>query len=329
MKQLIAIGVVIAVIAGALWYFVIDGATPASADGEFDIAAYRALVANDGPETLPREIRVEFVGSSTAPSYAASAGDFSGEKTFVYGSFQIVAPDGDTIIDGAVDADTLSLMSDGDGQFSATDYATVLDAMTRAQRVMITHEHLDHVMAIARHTQPELIAPHLRLTQAQLAGLPEHAPNGVLAPAIANVTPIDLGTPTRIAPGIVAVAKPGHAPGEIAIYVRTTAREYLFIGDIAWLMAAIERNSSRPRAIRFIVPGVDPDRPAVLRQIRALHDLRMSEPDLVIVPAHDDAYLRSLVANGALTEGFVSSAVEPAPLTTEFSSAPAPERSTD
>lgn len=317
MKWLIGLGVVVAIAGGAFWYFVADGATPTQAEGEFDIAAYRALVANDAPETLPQEVRVEFVGESSAPSFAAVAGDFSGDKTFAYVSFQIVAPDGATIIDGAVDAETLSAMSDGEGVFDAAAYQRVLDAETQAARVMITHEHLDHVMAIARHPQPAAIAAQLRLTQPQLDGLPEHAPGGVLAPELASITTIDLSTPTRIAPGIVAVAKPGHAPGEIAIYVRsTTEREYLFIGDIAWLMDAVERASSRPRFIRFIMPGVDPDRPAVLRQIRALHDLRASDPDLVIVPAHDDAYLRRLLSEGALTEGFAAPALAPAPATT-------------
>lgn len=305
MKWLIGLGVVVAVLAGAFWYFVLDGATPANAEGEFDLAAYRALVANDAPATLPRDVRVEFVGSSDNPAFAAIAGDFSGDRTFAYVSFQITGPSGATIIDGAVDADTLNLMSQGTGPFDEASYARVLEAEKQAAHVMITHEHLDHVMAIARHPEPDAIAPHLALTHAQLDGLPEHAPGGVLAPSIAAVTPLDLTTPTRIAPGIVAVAKPGHAPGEIAIYVKTAQREYLFVGDIAWLYGAIERNSSRPRFIRMIMPGVDPDRPAVLRQIRALHDLAAAEPTLIIVPAHDDAYLRSLVTNGVLSEQFV------------------------
>jgi glyoxylase-like metal-dependent hydrolase (beta-lactamase superfamily II) len=317
MKWLIGLGVVIAVAAGAFWYFVMDGGTPANAEGEFDIASYRALVASDAPETLPREVRVEFVGESEAPSFAAIAGDFSGDRTFAYVSFQVIGPSGSTIIDGAVDAETLNLMSEGAGRFDQASYGRVLEAETQAAHVMITHEHLDHVMAVARHPAPDAIAPRLALTRAQLDGLPEHAPGGVLAPSIAAVTPLDLTTPTRIAPGIVAVAKPGHAPGEIAIYVKTGQREYLFIGDIAWLYGAIERNSNRPRFIRLIMPGVDPDRPAVLRQIRALHELAAAEPALVIVPAHDDAHLRALVANGALTAQFV--------VTAPLSATPAPE----
>lgn len=305
MKWLIGLLVVVAALAGSAWYFALDAAAPARADGVFDIAAYRALVANDAPDTVPTEVRVDFVAESQAPSFAAEAGAFDGMRTFSYNSFQIVAPGGDIVIDGAVDRATLDAMSDGKGSFSEPTYDDVLAAMSRAAHVMITHEHLDHVMAIARNPEPAQLAPRLLLTRAQLDGLPQNAINGQLAPEIAAVAPSDFTTPQRIAPGVVAQAAPGHAPGEIVIYVRSVGREYLFIGDIAWAIDSVRDARGRPRFIRWIMPGVDPDRPAVLRQLRALHDLAVAEPALVIVPAHDDRYLRGeLVASGALKEGF-------------------------
>ena len=309
MKWLIGIGVVLAALAGLAWFALLDAGGPARAEGEFDLAAYRALVAGDAPETLPTDVRVEFVGASEAPSFAAMAGDFSGERTFTYTAFQIVAPGGDIVIDGAVDQDTLTEMSGGEGRFSAESYARVLDAVTRARGVLITHEHIDHVMAVARHPAPAAIAPRLQLTRAQLDGLPEHARNGQLAPEIAAVAPADFTTPTRIAPGIVAHAAPGHTPGTIVVYVRGAAREYLFIGDIAWVMDSIEQVRGRPRFITWLLPGVDTGRPAVLRQLRALHDMAAASPDLAIVPAHDDRYLReNFIADGTLREGFVATA---------------------
>lgn len=309
MKWLIGTLVAAAALAGFAWYAALDAGAPARAEGVFDIAAYRALVANDTQDTLPTEVRVDFVGESQAPSFAAEAGAFSGMRTFSYNSFQIVAPGGDIVIDGAVDRATLEAMSDGKGSFSEPTYNDVLAAMTRASHVMITHEHLDHVMAIARHPEPAQIAPRLLLTRAQLDGLPQHAIGGTLAPEIAAVAPADFSSPQRIAPGVVAQAAPGHAPGEIVIYVRGATREYLFIGDIAWVIESVRDARGRPRFIRWIMPGVDPDRPAVLRQLRALHDLAEAEPALVIVPAHDDRYLRSeLVASGALQEGFTGAA---------------------
>jgi glyoxylase-like metal-dependent hydrolase (beta-lactamase superfamily II) len=303
---LVLVGALLVAICVFAWWALFDGAAPARAPGEFDLAAYRALVADDGPETLPTAVRIEFVGESQAPSFAAEAGALDGNRTFSYNSLQIVAPGGDTIIDGAVDRETLDQMSQAKGVFSEASYARVLAAMAQASQVMITHEHLDHVMAVARHPDPEALAPRLRLTRPQLDGLPQHAPGGVLAPAITAAEPLDLSTPRRIAPGIAAAAAPGHSLGTEVIFVRTNAREYLFIGDIVWVMSSLEHLRGRPRFIRWIVPGVDPGRARVLAQIRALHDIAAAEPELIIVPAHDDPYLRGLVSSGVLTEGFAS-----------------------
>jgi glyoxylase-like metal-dependent hydrolase (beta-lactamase superfamily II) len=306
MKWLSGLLVVLAAMGGLAWYAVLDGAAPAQANGEFDLAAYRQLAAADAPETLPTGVRVEFVGSDPAPSFATEAGAFGGERMMTYTAFQIVGPSGNVVIDGAVDADTVAQMTEGAGQFCAACYQRLLEATAQAAQVLITHEHIDHVMSIARHPAPETIAPHLRLTRAQLDGLPQHAPGGVLAPAIANTTPVDFTTPQRIAPGVVAHAAPGHTPGSIVIFVRTQAREYLLVGDIVWVMSSIEHLRGRPRFITWLIPEVDPDRPAVLRQIRALHDMAEAEPELVILPAHDDVYLRQRIAEGALAEGFSS-----------------------
>jgi glyoxylase-like metal-dependent hydrolase (beta-lactamase superfamily II) len=306
MKWLIGILVLLAALAGFAWYAVLDGAAPKQAGDEFDLAAYRALLVADAPETLPTEVRVEFVGSDPAPSFATEAGAFGSERMIAYTAFQIVGPSGNVVIDGAVDADTVAEMTDGAGRFSEESYQRVLNATAHAAHVLITHEHVDHVMAVTRHPAPDAIAPRLRLTQPQLAGLPQHARGGALAPAIAQVRPLDFSTPQRIAPGVVAHAAPGHTPGTIVIFARTSVREYLFVGDIVWVMSSIENLRGRPRFISWLIPAVDPDRPAVLRQIRALYEIAAAEPGLVILPAHDDAYLRSRIGEGAVVEGFAT-----------------------
>jgi glyoxylase-like metal-dependent hydrolase (beta-lactamase superfamily II) len=306
MKWLIGFIVVLAAAAGFAWYAVLDGGAPARAEDEFDLPAYRALVASDAPETLPTDVHVEFVGSDPAPSFATEAGALGGERMMTYTAFQISAPGGAIVIDGAVDADTVAEMTDGGGQFCEACYQRLLDATAHAAHVLITHEHLDHVMSVARHPDPDAIAPRLRLTRAQLDGLPQYARGGELAPSIANAPPSNFTTPQRIAPGVVAHAAPGHTPGTIVIYVRTATREHLFVGDIVWVMSSIENLRGRPRFITWLIPGVDPDRPAVLRQIRALHDIAAAEPELIILPAHDDAYLRRRIAEGVLAEGFAA-----------------------
>jgi glyoxylase-like metal-dependent hydrolase (beta-lactamase superfamily II) len=312
MKWLIGLLVILAALGGLAYWAVIDGEAPAHSQGEINLAAYRALVEGDAQQSLPTAIRIEFVANSLAPGFAAEAGAFNaGQRTFSYNSFAIVTPEGDIIVDGAVDRVTLNQMSKNQGGFDEAAYQRVLTAMEHARAIMITHEHLDHVMAVARHPSPALIAGRLQLTRTQLDGLPQHAPNGVLAPEIAAIAPLDLTTPQRIAPGVVAAAAPGHAPGEIVIYVRTTEREYLLIGDIAWVYDSITQARGRPRFIRWIMPAVDPDRPRVLRQLRELHDISVAEPNLMILPAHDDAYLRALVARDVLIAGFDRAAPAP------------------
>lgn len=304
-KWLIGAAVALVALAAFVWFALLDGAVPARAEGVIDIAAYRALVADDAPETLPTDIQVEIVGEGEMPSFAAEAGAFDGPRDFVFPAFQVVGPSGPIVIDAAIDRPTLEEMTGGEGMFHDGAYQNLLLAIANAAHVLITHEHLDHVMAITRHPDPGNIAPRLRLTQPQVEALPEHSlPGQRLPPAIARVTPIDLTQPTRIAPGVVAVAMPGHSLGTVTIYVRTAEREYLFIGDIVWQMSNIENLRARPRLVGWIVGGVDPIRPAVLRQVRALHDLAAAEPALTIVPAHDAPHLRQLIAAGALTEGF-------------------------
>lgn len=303
-KWLIGVAVALAALGGLAWWAMLDGAAPARADGVFDLAAYRALVAGDAPETLPTAVRVEIVGESTAPSFAAEAGAFDGARAFAFPAFEISAPGGATIIDAALDEPTLTDMARGSGQFDAEAYQRLLSAMTRAVHILITHEHLDHVMAIARHSEPAAIAPRLRLTAPQLAALPQHALGGALPAEIVAVQAMDYTAPVRIAPGVVAQAAPGHSFGTIVIFVRTTAREYLFVGDIAWQMSNIEHARGRPRLVGWMVKGVDPDHPAVLRQLRALHDMAQAPDAPVIVPAHDAPYLRGLIESGVLIEGF-------------------------
>lgn len=306
MKWLIGIVLALALLAGLVWYAALDGAAPEQASEEFDLAAYRDLLVTDAPETLPTEVRVEFVGASDAPSFATEAGAFRGDVRMTYTAFQVLGPRGAVVIDGAVDEDTLRRMTKGKGAFCADCYQRVVGAAAQAAAVLMTHEHLDHVMAIARHPQPDALGPHLRVTQTQLEGLPQYAPDGVLATPIANARTLDLSRPTRIAPGVVAAAAPGHSPGSIVIFVRTQEREYLFVGDIVWVMSSVDNLRGRPRFIRWVMPAVDPDRPAVLRQIRALREIADTEPDVVILPAHDDAYLRQRISQGVLTEGFAT-----------------------
>jgi len=295
-----------AVILGAAWWLLIaDSKAPPEAPGLFAIEDWRALMPEDAA-SLPTEIRVLEIGRDKAPGFAARAGGFGTDWNTTYNSVQIVWPDRTMVIDGAIDADTAIGMkrSEADWAFAAPAYETLLAAMLAADQVLITHEHLDHVMAVARHPDPAALAPRLVLNAPQIATLPVFA-RGTLDPAIANLAPRLDGTIQQIAPGVVIVPAPGHTPGSQLVFIRTQdGRETLLIGDVAWSLDAVEMLTTRPVLTQYMIFDPNENREAVKTQLRALHDLMQANPDLTVIPAHDGNLIAGLLADGHLTQGF-------------------------
>lgn len=296
----------IAVILGAAWWLLLaDSKAPAEAPGLFAIEDWRALMPEDAA-SLPTEIRVLEIGRDKAPGFAARAGGFGTDWNTTYNSIQIVWPDRTIVIDGAIDADTAIGMkqSEADWAFDAPAYETLLAAMLAADQVLITHEHLDHVMAVARHPDPAGLAPRLVLNAPQIATLPVFA-RGTLDPAIANLAPRLDGTVQQIAPGVVIIPAPGHTPGSQLVFIRTQdGRETLLIGDVAWSLDAVELLTTRPVLTQYMIFDPNEDRTAVKTQLRALHDMMEANPDLTVIPAHDGNLIAGLIADGHLIKGF-------------------------
>jgi glyoxylase-like metal-dependent hydrolase (beta-lactamase superfamily II) len=300
-KLLAGLGGLLLVLGGLFWWFVADARAPAAAPGLIDLAAYRALVAADG-QARPTSLNVEITGVDTVPRFAAEAGEFSGTYRTAYTAFQIVGPSGSIVVDGAVDqAVAADMARSADARFDGAAYARLLAAMEQANRLVLTHEHLDHVIAFARHPDGGALAGKMALTVEQLAVLPRHAHANGLHPALSAVAPVRFDGPTRIAPGVVVVPMRGHSPGSQLIFVQTsTGREYLLVGDIVWTFSSLDTLKTRPRFLQFMLFDPDEERQRVLAQVRALHDLRAAEPALIIIPSHDLIRLESLIADGVI-----------------------------
>ena len=295
---------IVALIAAAFWWLLLDSRTPESAEDVFDIAAYRALITDD--QVLPSDVNVEIVGDDLAPKFATETGGGFSKHELYYTALQIISAGETTVIGGAVDDLTAAAISQSDdASFDAAAYERLQASYASADQIFITHEHLDHVMAITRHRAPDTFADKLRLTAPQIDSLPRYAPTSGLSPALASLTPTDISSPMRIAPGVVVDKAAGHSPGSLVFFVRRDdGQEYLFIGDIVWAMSNIDNLKTRPRLLQYMFFEPDEDRKQVLRQVRALHDIAAREPNLIIVPDHDGAHLRKLIKQGALGERF-------------------------
>ncbi len=303
---LIVAAALIAVFAGAFWWLLLaDSKAPDEAPGLLVIEDWRALMPEDAA-ALPTEIRVLEVGRDKAPGFAARAGGFGTDWNTTYSSIQVVWPDRTLVIDGAIDAETALGMkqSEADWAFDPAAYDALTAAMLAADQVLLTHEHLDHVMAVARHPDPAALAPRLVLNAPQIATLPVFA-RGTLDPAIAGLEPRLDGSVQQIAPGVVIVPVPGHTPGSQLVFIRTQdGRESLLIGDVAWSLDAIETLTTRPVLTQYMLFDPNENRTAVKAQLRALYDLMAANPDLAVIPAHDGNHLKSLIAERRLSEGF-------------------------
>jgi glyoxylase-like metal-dependent hydrolase (beta-lactamase superfamily II) len=297
--------VVVALLGAAYWYYVLDDAVPETSSYVLDISTWRALVRDDAAQ-LPTDIRVEFVGRDLIPFAAVQAGGAFEPYTMARTAFQVNGAVGSVVIDSGMDKTLAeSLQRDGQREYDERAYARVIAAMGSAVRVAVTHEHPDHIGGVARFPVPERLAERLAITAPQLAGLRALAPAGVVPPALANVQPIDLKAPMRIAPGIVMIPADGHTPGSAMFYVRMWGgRELLFIGDVAWTLSNIRKPALRPRAVQDFFMSPAESRTKVGEQVRALHNLSKAETGLIIVPSHDNAYLGQLIASGVMRQPF-------------------------
>ena len=99
-----------------------------------------------------------------------------------------------------------------------------------------------------------------------------------------------------VAPGVVLIKSPGHTRGHQMVYVRTAGgTEYLFIGDIGWLLENVTQLKLRPAATIERI-GEDPE--ALMAQLSWLN--RALEQGLHVVPSHDDVLLTRYAEQGLL-----------------------------
>lgn len=301
----VAILVLTVVAGGAYWYLLADGEVPEASSYKTDIAAWRALVADDTAE-LPNEIRVEVVGRDAFPFGIVQAGGGFEPYVMARTAFQLNGPAGSVVIDSGMDKEIAAAAQRGENAaYDEAAYGRVIAAMGNAARVAVTHEHPDHIGGVARFPVPERLAERLTLTSKQFEGLRLFAAGGVVPAELANSDIRGLDVPERIAPGVVMIPAEGHTPGNVIFYVKLAdGREVLFLGDVAWTISNIQTPAVRPRLVQDYLMKPSEERAKVAEQIRALHDLHIAEESLIMIPSHDNDHLATLITDGLIKERF-------------------------
>jgi glyoxylase-like metal-dependent hydrolase (beta-lactamase superfamily II) len=295
-------GITLAVLAiigfGAWSWLTAREAVPEASAYAIDLAELREL-AEAIPGPGPRQIQSILVAEADMPRGMVFAGEPFEPLHQVHQVFRLVWADRLVLVDAAFPREQFEQMpAFGESRYSDAGWQTVERALATADQILITHEHFDHIAGVA--ALPESRAAHLRLNAAQLentAALDESAVPEALRGAL---EPLPSDRALAVAPGVVLLAAPGHTPGSQIVYVRLEdGREALLLGDVAWNGGQIADLHYRPRLVTYMLGE---NRANVMAQLRTLHELAKTDPDVIQVVSHDKRQREALLASGLLVE---------------------------
>lgn len=299
LKKRVALFVLVAVVAGLAWTFV-----------------KRPLAVPDTPGVpLPISPGVKGVSVSVIPTAEIAAleafnvrgGSFTNGFASAVAAFLIEHPRGRVLVDAGaareIEAHTETTPLLMRAMSSLTLQQPTIDALksggldpSQLSAIWLTHSHWDHVSGLADFRdrvpvwltheevqyawQDEVGGRLFRELQAQ-ADLQLHKyqlSDGAYGPFPWSKDHFGDGS-------VILLPLAGHTPGSVAILVNlASGKRYLFIGDTAWAREGVEWPAEKPFLARNMVDA-DPQR--VRDQLVFLHKLTQTNPEVVIVPAHD------------------------------------------
>jgi len=216
------------------------------------------------------------------------------------GVFQVRFRHGWIMVDAGMDSAALHRGR----SFKADNYNKVLTALEKANLIVITHEHVDHVQTLVKSSIADQVAPHTLLTREQVETLltkPKVAFTSMDSAQVSRYLVVEYERALPIAPGVVLIKAAGHTPGSQMVYVKlASGREMILVGDIAWQLLGIETQRQKPDSTsRFM----SEDRAAIAKQLAWLKDVEAQ--GISVVVSHDRTQLETLAKRGVLSEGLV------------------------
>jgi len=275
----------------------------ASAPYPDDLLERARLAATAIPGELPTAINVAKVAESHRTYAAIIEGGSDDPFISARTAFQVLYPDGSVMLDSGMDEEVHRYYGFGrDEPYWQDVNDDVQVALRRAQLIIITHEHGDHIAGVIRSEHRDELAAKTLLTKDQVRTLSEAAqiPQIRMTPEQAlDYIVVDYELVLPVAPGIVLIKSPGHTPGHQMIYIRQAGgEEFLFIGDIGWSLDNVTALKTRPAAT---AARIKEDPQALMHQMTWIKRV-MDDDGIVVVPSHDDVLLKKYVEEGLLGE---------------------------
>ena len=296
----IIIGTIVTIALIALVVLLQGPAVPDHSDYQLDLTTLRKLADQQaGPR--PVKINAAEVAHANAPAAAFLGGVRFDRHQLVFPAYQVLYPDGSmVIVDAPPGRDFFAASFPGD--FDDAQYKAEQDALTHARAIVVTHEHADHLQGIAESPNLPAFADHLMLTREQRDDTKWLTACKFPEKVRASLHPLDFDHYYPLAPGVVLIKAPGHTVGSQIVYVRLADNsEYLLVGDVAWAMEQVTIPKCRPRLAEL---AMRENGDQVTAELRTLHDLAASNPDVHIVVSHDVKQLADYEAAGKIGKGF-------------------------
>lgn len=224
----------------------------------------------------------------------------SGKVWGVTGVFQVRFHHGYIMVDAAMDS---SAMHRSRG-FKSENFARIETALEKANLIVITHEHVDHIQPVVKSSIADQVAPHTLLTREQVETLltkPKVAFTSMDSSQVSRYLVVEYERALPIAPGVVLIKAAGHTPGSQMVYVKlASGKEMIFAGDIAWRVLGVDSQKQKPDSTSKFMSE---DRSAIGKQLAWLKD--MQSQGISVIISHDGTELQTLAKRGVLSEGLV------------------------
>ncbi|MBC9250385.1 hydrolase [Pseudomonas alcaligenes] len=170
----------------------------------------------------------------------------------------------------------------------------------RVDRIILSHAHWDHASGLSDYPQVPVMAPYEEIEFSQIASppavLPSQFKHGVNWMPFTFLPETFEGFEQSLDlfgdGSLVLVPLDGHTPGSVGLFLTLEdGRRFFFTGDASWRLEGFTGPREKFWLSRKMVDN-DPER--TRQQLEKVHALLQQEPQLQIIPAHDEAVQRQL-----------------------------------
>ena len=269
------------------YWFLLDNSGAALPAKPITIAELRRLAAAI-PGEAPYAVEAERAAFRRLPGNLMVAGSGMKRKLVGYMAFRLLVRGGRSVMIESGITSAVAAASSAE-QFNLSAQARIDRELDQAGMILVTHEHPDHLGALAAHGGSALQQAWLNPGQVPPAAMAAKLQwNGPVPP------PRITGQgPQAVAPGVVVIPAPNsHTPGSQLIYVRLSdGHELLFAGDNSSFAQNWQELRGRSRLVEtWFAPE---NRAEVFAWLKTIRALKRQAPGLLVVPGHDWEWLEN------------------------------------